>query len=334
MPLPSPCRQWRARQPASPAHQLRLYYATFAEVGAELCALNATLHTTGGQGRQAGQLWVTKLCLPTRSGNLFTVPCPLQVAAAVGALLERGIVHFDLKCDNCLLEPLPGEARVARWVCGCDQVACNGTGSSLTGLHSCCPVPTRCRLHHVCRRRRERRRLLVAAQRAAHLPRGAGRLWGEQGLQVGMACAAGALSWWRCCSCRLGASWPFLRAVTLADGLRLIIRVLAIAVSLQRGPGWCRHEPCPRHRLLQVAGDAAGELGGSCSMSNSASSSASNSSSRARHHQFSRHACTAWHRAAHGAVHPPANRMCVLLLQHHFHVGGWCPLGLIPSWPP
>lgn len=64
----------------------------------------------------------------------------MQVAAAVGALLERGIVHFDLKCDNCLLEPLPGEARVAWWVCGCDQVACNSTGSSFTGLHSCCPV--------------------------------------------------------------------------------------------------------------------------------------------------------------------------------------------------
>lgn len=57
-----PRRQWRARQPASPAGQLRLYYAIFAEV-----------------------------------------------VAAVGALLERGVVHFDLKCDNCLLEPLPGE---------------------------------------------------------------------------------------------------------------------------------------------------------------------------------------------------------------------------------
>ena len=31
-----------------------------------------------------------------------------QVLEAVGALLERGVVHFDLKCDNCLLEPLPG----------------------------------------------------------------------------------------------------------------------------------------------------------------------------------------------------------------------------------
>lgn len=55
-------RQWRARQSAPPAGQLRLYYAIFAEV-----------------------------------------------AAAVAALLERGIVHFDLKCDNCLLEPLPGK---------------------------------------------------------------------------------------------------------------------------------------------------------------------------------------------------------------------------------
>lgn len=59
----SSCRQWRARQPDSPASQLRLYYALFAEV-----------------------------------------------AAATASLLDRGIVHFDLKCDNCLLEPLPGEA--------------------------------------------------------------------------------------------------------------------------------------------------------------------------------------------------------------------------------
>lgn len=56
------CRQWRERQPAASAGQLRLYYAIFAEV-----------------------------------------------AAAAAALLERGIVHFDLKCDNCLLEALPGE---------------------------------------------------------------------------------------------------------------------------------------------------------------------------------------------------------------------------------
>jgi hypothetical protein len=31
-----------------------------------------------------------------------------EVAAAAAALLDHGVVHFDLKCDNCLLEPLPG----------------------------------------------------------------------------------------------------------------------------------------------------------------------------------------------------------------------------------
>ncbi|KAL4458989.1 hypothetical protein ABPG75_013854 [Micractinium tetrahymenae] len=61
-------RQWRSRQPASPAGQLRLYYAVFAEV-----------------------------------------------VSAVGALLERGVVHFDLKCDNCLLEPLPGVSEAEFW---------------------------------------------------------------------------------------------------------------------------------------------------------------------------------------------------------------------------
>eukprot|EP00887_Chlorella_sp_A99_P006671 scaffold3.g6671.t1 len=54
-------KQWRARQPASPAGQLRLYLSIFQEV-----------------------------------------------VAAVAELQARGVVHFDLKCDNVLLEPLPG----------------------------------------------------------------------------------------------------------------------------------------------------------------------------------------------------------------------------------
>jgi hypothetical protein len=37
-----------------------------------------------------------------------------EVAAAAAALLERGVAHFDLKCDNCLLEPLPGKQKSAQ----------------------------------------------------------------------------------------------------------------------------------------------------------------------------------------------------------------------------
>ena len=52
LPRLHPRRQWRARQPASPAHQLRLYYAIFAEVRGGLlvcmhaCGASASVHAT------------------------------------------------------------------------------------------------------------------------------------------------------------------------------------------------------------------------------------------------------------------------------------------------
>ncbi|CAG9464973.1 unnamed protein product [Pedinophyceae sp. YPF-701] len=38
-----------------------------------------------------------------------------QVASAVAQLQARGVVHFDLKCDNVLLEPLPGVSEEEFW---------------------------------------------------------------------------------------------------------------------------------------------------------------------------------------------------------------------------
>ena len=38
-----------------------------------------------------------------------------QVLAAVAELQARGVVHFDLKCDNVLLEPLPGTSASDFW---------------------------------------------------------------------------------------------------------------------------------------------------------------------------------------------------------------------------
>lgn len=176
-------RQWRARQPASPAGQLRLYYAIFAEV-----------------------------------------------VAAVGALLDRGVVHFDLKCDNCLLEPLPGalpaplgvhgtlQGKRKRLPCRARTCAVSGlaTGwatpwtlmgpgshsdgalsqaprscshviSALCTAASCSmPCPQRCPLCvALLLGRGERGRVLGALQRAPALPGRARRLWGEQGVQVG-----------------------------------------------------------------------------------------------------------------------------------------------------
>jgi len=38
-----------------------------------------------------------------------------EVAVAVRGLLDAGVVHFDLKCDNILLEPLPGISAADFW---------------------------------------------------------------------------------------------------------------------------------------------------------------------------------------------------------------------------
>ncbi|KAL4536328.1 hypothetical protein Ndes2526A_g05859 [Nannochloris sp. 'desiccata'] len=38
-----------------------------------------------------------------------------EVVVAVGELLDAGVIHFDLKCDNILLEPLPGRSEAEFW---------------------------------------------------------------------------------------------------------------------------------------------------------------------------------------------------------------------------
>jgi len=38
-----------------------------------------------------------------------------EVVVAVGELLDAGVIHFDLKCDNILLEPLPGHSEAEFW---------------------------------------------------------------------------------------------------------------------------------------------------------------------------------------------------------------------------
>jgi serine/threonine protein kinase len=38
-----------------------------------------------------------------------------EIVVAVGELLQAGVVHFDLKCDNVLLEPLPGRSSLEFW---------------------------------------------------------------------------------------------------------------------------------------------------------------------------------------------------------------------------
>ncbi len=38
-----------------------------------------------------------------------------EVVVAVGELLDAGVIHFDLKCDNILLEPLPGYSEAEFW---------------------------------------------------------------------------------------------------------------------------------------------------------------------------------------------------------------------------
>ena len=38
-----------------------------------------------------------------------------EVVVAVGQLLDSGVIHFDLKCDNILLEPLPGRSEAEFW---------------------------------------------------------------------------------------------------------------------------------------------------------------------------------------------------------------------------
>jgi serine/threonine protein kinase len=38
-----------------------------------------------------------------------------EVVVAVGELLDDGVIHFDLKCDNILLEPLPGRSEAEFW---------------------------------------------------------------------------------------------------------------------------------------------------------------------------------------------------------------------------
>jgi len=38
-----------------------------------------------------------------------------EIVVAVGELLDAGVIHFDLKCDNILLEPLPGRSEAEFW---------------------------------------------------------------------------------------------------------------------------------------------------------------------------------------------------------------------------
>lgn len=38
-----------------------------------------------------------------------------QAVAALQAVVEQGVVHFDLKCDNVFLQPLPGVQEPDFW---------------------------------------------------------------------------------------------------------------------------------------------------------------------------------------------------------------------------
>ena len=107
-------RQWRLALPADPALQLRLYLNIFADVAravqvSKVGSGSASDHRNGatskpsvrtGNGFAAPPMHV---CHATRTGGRPLKPHPQWLQA----LHEANVVHFDIKCDNVQLEPLP-----------------------------------------------------------------------------------------------------------------------------------------------------------------------------------------------------------------------------------